>query len=179
MSRWYGTGPGGVNINYSEKLWGLPADQLSPDVATRRLGGMTLRSLLVELVRPHRKARHIDGAFLYPLGGYGELPAALAARLPPGAAHLEHEAAGFDVDRDRIVRVRFAGREAVEVGDRLVATLPLTILVRLLGRVVPEGARRHRSASGACASCSSVSRGNASPRARRSISPPRRSASRA
>jgi len=30
-------------LNYSEKLWGLPAAQLSPNIATRRLKGMTLR----------------------------------------------------------------------------------------------------------------------------------------
>jgi protoporphyrinogen oxidase len=35
-----------ILLNYSAKLWGLPTDQLSPDVATRRLQGMTLRSLL-------------------------------------------------------------------------------------------------------------------------------------
>ena len=129
-------------LHYSEKLWGLPADQLSPDVATRRLSGMTLRSLLIELVTPRRKATHIDGRFLYPLDGYGELPDALAASLPPSSVRTGHEVTGFDIHDGRITRVLLAGRAAAEVGDRLVSTLPLTVLVRLLGATVPESARR-------------------------------------
>ena len=128
-------------INYSEKLWGLPAEQLSPDVATRRLSGMTLRSLVVELVAPRRKTSHIDGGFLYPLGGYGELPAALATGLPAGSVRTRHDVVGLDVRDDRIVRVRFADRPPVDVADRLVATLPLTVVVRLLGSAVPVAAR--------------------------------------
>ena len=44
-----------ILLNYSSKLWGLPTAELSPDVATRRLQGMTLRSLLYELVIPGRR----------------------------------------------------------------------------------------------------------------------------
>lgn len=129
-------------IDYSEKLWGLPAEELSPDIATRRLGGMTLRSLAVELLTPRMKVEHIDGRFLYPRDGYGELPAALAASLPPSALRTGHDVTGLDVERDRVVRVRIAGRPPIDVADRVVATLPLTVLVRLLGDVVPEPARR-------------------------------------
>ena len=133
-------------LNYSEKLWGLPAEQLSPDVATRRLSGMTLRSLLLELVAPWRKASHIDGAFLYPLDGYGELPAALAAGLPPGTLRTEHDVTGFDVHGDRVARIHFADRPSVDVADRVVATLPLTVLVRLLGRAVSPATHRAAAA---------------------------------
>ncbi|HXJ35103.1 MAG TPA: FAD-dependent oxidoreductase [Candidatus Eisenbacteria bacterium] len=129
-------------IHYSEKLWGLPAEQLSPDIATRRLSGMTLRSLLVELLAPRRKVEHIDGRFLYPLGGYGELPAALAASVPARSLRTEHDVSGFEVRDDRITAIHLKGRPSVEVADRLVSTLPVTVLVRLLGDVVPETARR-------------------------------------
>jgi protoporphyrinogen oxidase len=132
-------------IDYSEKLWGLPADQLSPDIATRRLSGMTLRSLVVELLAPRRKTEHIDGRFLYPLGGYGELPAALAAALPDGTIRTRHDVDGLDVYAGRIARVHFADRPPLAVDGHLVSTLPLTILVRLLGTAVPEPARRAAS----------------------------------
>ena len=60
-----------ILLNYSAKLWGLPTDQLSPDVATRRLQGMTLRSLMTELLFPGAKTEHVDGSFLYPDSGTG------------------------------------------------------------------------------------------------------------
>jgi protoporphyrinogen oxidase len=132
-------------IHYSEKLWGLPAEQLSPDIATRRLSGMTLRSLVLEMLAPHRKTEHIDGRFLYPRGGYGELPAALAAGVPREALRTEHDVLGFAVRDGRITAIELAGRPRVDVPDRLVCTLPLTILVRLLGDAVPEAARHAAS----------------------------------
>lgn len=127
-------------IDYSEKLWGLPAEQLSPDIATRRLSGMTLRSLAIELLAPRRKVTHIDGRFLYPRGGYGDLTDALAATLPAGTIRTGHDIVGLDVERDRIARVRLADRPPIAIDDRVVATLPLTILTRLLGDAVPESA---------------------------------------
>jgi hypothetical protein len=97
-------------------------------------------------VAPHRTVQHIDGRFLYRVDGYGALPAALAATLPRCAIRTEHDVVGFDVDGDRLARIRFAGRPSVEVEGRVVATLPLTILVRLLGDTVPELARRAAAA---------------------------------
>lgn len=128
-------------LNYSEKLWGLPADQLAPEIATRRLRGMTLRSLLRELVLPGRKSTHIDGRFLYPREGYGEIPAALAAHVPRGALCTGYDVVGVDCRDGRVERVRFAAHPPLEVAGRVISTLPLTVLVRLLGEVVPESAR--------------------------------------
>jgi protoporphyrinogen oxidase len=130
-----------ILLNYSAKLWGLPTDQLSPDVATRRLQGMTLRSLLYELVFPGGKTEHIDGSFLYPRGGYGRIVDALAGALPAESIHT-----GFAVERlecggGALRRIHFSGGRARDVHDRVVSTLPLPFLVGLLGDALPEPAR--------------------------------------
>jgi protoporphyrinogen oxidase len=80
-----------ILLNYSEKLWGLPAPQLSPDVATRRLSGMTLRSLFFELLMQGKKTTHIDGSFLYPRQGYGRITDSLASKLPVTSIRVGHE----------------------------------------------------------------------------------------
>jgi protoporphyrinogen oxidase len=129
-------------ISYTEKLWGLPAGALAPDVATRRLAGLGLRSLFFELFLPRRRAAHLDGAFLYPRSGYGSLAERLAARLPADCLAAAHEVAGFDCDGGSIRAVRFAGRPAIAVPGRVVSTLPLTALVRCLGDALPAAARR-------------------------------------
>ncbi len=132
-----------ILLNYSAKLWGLPTDQLSPDIATRRLQGMTLRSLLHELVFPGGKTEHIDGSFLYPRGGYGRIAEALADALPEESIH-----AGFAVERlecassgRAVRRVHFSGGRVRDVEDGVVSTLPLPLLVGLLGGALPESAR--------------------------------------
>lgn len=130
-----------ILLNYSAKLWGLPCDQLSPDVATRRLQGMTLRSLLHELVVPGRKTEHVDGSFLYPRGGYGQIANALVRTLPPESVRTGCEIVALDCEDGVVTRVRLSGGRTVEAPDRVVSTLPLTMLVKFLGSAVPEEAR--------------------------------------
>ncbi len=129
-------------ISYTEKLWGLPAGALAPEVATRRLAGLGLRSLLVELLLPRRRRGHLDGSFLYPRRGYGALATRLAARLPAGCVATAHEVVGFDCDGGAIRAIRFADRPSFAVRGRVVSTLPLTALVRCLGDALPAPARR-------------------------------------
>lgn len=135
-------------LDYSEKLWGLPASELAPDVATSRLSGLTFRALLVELFLPGRKSAHLDGGFLYPHSGYGAICGAIASRLPPDRIHREHEVAGLEVAAGRIRAVRFKAAPPREVMGRVVNTLPLSLVTTLLGASVPEGV--HRAAASLC-----------------------------
>ena len=128
-------------LDYSEKLWGLPASQLSPDVATRRLHGMNVRSLLTEMFLPARKAQHIDGDFLYPRGGYGRIVDRLVERLPETSLRPGAEVTSLACEGGRVRRLRFADGGSVDVAGRVVATLPLTRLVDLLGDAVPGRVR--------------------------------------
>jgi len=130
-----------ILLNYSAKLWGLPTDQLSPDIATRRLQGMTLRSLLYELVFPGGKTEHIDGTFLYPRGGYGRIADALAAALPPESIHTGFAVERLECEGGAVRRIHFSGGGARDIEDRVVSTLPLPFLVGLLGGALPEPVR--------------------------------------
>jgi protoporphyrinogen oxidase len=129
-------------IEYSEKLWGLPARELAPDAATRRLSGLALKALLIELFLPGRRSAHLDGAFLYPRPGYGAICDGLAAALPKESVHLEHEVLSLHVEEGRVRLVAFKGRAPLAVAGRLVSTLPLTGIARLLGASLPEAAQR-------------------------------------
>ncbi len=130
-----------ILLNYSEKLWGLPSDQLSPDIATRRLQGMTLRSLLYELVFPGAKTEHVDGSFLYPRRGYGQIADALVRALPSESIRTGFEVVAVECGDGALRRIRTAGGQTVDVQDRVVSTLPLPLLVKLLGDAAPEPAR--------------------------------------
>jgi protoporphyrinogen oxidase len=128
-------------LDYSEKLWGLPAERLSADIATRRLAGMTLRTLLIELFRPSRKTAHIDGDFLYPRGGYGRIAEVLARALPPESVRTEHHVVGIECSGGRATSIRFQDGLRASVPGRMVSTLPLTESSALLGDALPRGAR--------------------------------------
>jgi len=131
-----------ILLNYSEKLWGLPAAELSADIATRRLQGMTLRSLVVELLSPKRKTTHIDGSFIYPRGGYGQIAEALEHALPSAAIHTKHEITMLECRRGIVTRIGLANGSWIAPRGRIISTLPLGLLVRQLREQVSEQARR-------------------------------------
>lgn len=133
-------------INYSTKLWGLPAHQLSPAVATRRLAGMKVSSLMREFIFRSDVTEHIDGKFLYPRLGYGMITEALAARIPPESLCTGKEVCAMDCEGGRIRRIHFTGGDVFEPPDRVVSTLPLVQLVRFLRNALPQAA--HDASSG-------------------------------
>jgi protoporphyrinogen oxidase len=130
-----------ILLNYSAKLWGLPTDQLSPDIATRRLQGMTLRSLLYELVFPGAKTEHVDGSFLYPRKGYGQIVEALVRTLPSESIRTGFEVTAAECDDGVVRRIHFAEGQTLDVRGHVVSTLPLPLLVSLLGDALPAPAR--------------------------------------
>ncbi len=77
-------------IGYSEKLWGVGAHQLMPEVSGGRLKGLNARTMLHELLRGKaEKTEHLDGSFYYPRQGYGQIADRLARNI--GAEHIRTE----------------------------------------------------------------------------------------
>ncbi len=121
-------------INYSEKLWGQPADTLSPDVSGERLDGLNLRSLMRDLLF-RRHSEHLDGAFYYPRYGFGQITDALASRI--NHIHLSKRATKILHENDRISTIVFDNGEQVN-GGRVISTIPITTFLRMLEPAPPE-----------------------------------------
>jgi len=125
-------------LNYTEKLWGTSADQLSPRVAGDRLEGLDLKTFLLEAFGGAKdKARHLDGSFYYPRHGYGQIAEATADAL--GREHIRTDARITKLSHDgtRIRRVTVNDAEPIGV-NTVVSTLPLTLVLRLLDPPPPE-----------------------------------------
>jgi protoporphyrinogen oxidase len=127
-----------ILLNYSAKLWGLSPDQLSPDVATRQLQRMTLRSLLNELVMPGSRA---EDSFLYPRRGYGQIADALVRALPPESISTGREVVALGCENGVVSRIHCSGGRTQDVPDRIVSTLPLPLLAKMLCDALPDEAR--------------------------------------
>ncbi len=128
-------------LDYSAKVWGLPADQLSVDVATRRLNGLNLRTLVSELIAPRKRAGNLDGHFLYPKNGFGEIATTLAAALPPDSVKTGQEVTRIECQDAAVRRIHFASVPPADVPGRMVSTLPLNLLIEFLGDAVSETVR--------------------------------------
>jgi len=125
-------------LNYTEKLWGADATELSPRVAGDRLEGLDLATFLLEAFGgTTEKARHLDGSFYYPKHGYGQIAEATADAL--GREHIRTGARITRLAHDgtRVRRVTINNAEPVGVST-VVSTLPLTLVLRLLDPPPPD-----------------------------------------
>lgn len=120
-------------LPYTEKLWGLPCEELSPNVGTRRLTGLSPLTMLYEAFLGRRmKSRHLDGHFLYPSLGYGSITEALAQAIGRTKIRCGCRIAGLETSADCITAYILADGQRESVYGPIVCTLPLTSVARML-----------------------------------------------
>ena len=127
-------------FNYSEKLWGAPANELSPTVAGNRLSGLDLRTFIAESVLRGRSGSHVEGRFFYPRFGIGAIAEALAASCGEAAVRTESRITRLWHDGGLIRGIEINGKERVEAAS-VVSSLPLTLTLRILDPPPPPEVR--------------------------------------
>jgi protoporphyrinogen oxidase len=126
-------------LNYSRKLWGIPCENLSPQVSGGRLNGLDLRQFLTHTVLGRRRdRRNADGRFYYPTRGIGMLTDALARSFGRDSIRTGAEVRRLchDETRIRAVVVEGLGRVAV---DAVASTLPIERLLLMMDPPPAEG----------------------------------------
>ncbi len=129
--------------SYSEKLWGIPCDQLDADFAAQRIKKFSLGEAVKAAVGLG-KGRHktLVDQFAYPTGGTGMVYERMAAAVARFGGHVHL--------RTPVRRIVHAGGVvggleladgAVRHFDHVVSTMPLTLLVGGLGNL-PDHVRR-------------------------------------
>ena len=100
---------------YVEKLWGVPPDQLSGELARRRVSAAGPVAIARKLIR----ARQGATTFLYPRRGFGQISEALAAAATAAGADIRLSSPVEDLD----------GLDA----GLVFSTLPVTALAAMAG----------------------------------------------
>jgi len=126
--------------SYSEKVWGIPCSQISPDFASQRIAGLSfwgaVRNALVASRRglPAR-VRTLVAAFQYPRGGSGMIYDRWAdlVRSRGGTILTGREVAAWNLSPDgkRVESVDVAGPGGVEkiFGREFISTVPINELI--------------------------------------------------
>jgi protoporphyrinogen oxidase len=128
---------GAFLLNYSEKLWGVPASRLSPVASGRRLRGLNAKTFFVECLRgANVRTQHLDGSFYYPIGGIGEIAGAFARACPGESLHVNAPIAAIEHDGRRLRALR-AGNRMSTIRGGVVSTIPITTLARALSPAPP------------------------------------------
>ena len=127
-------------IPFSERLWGMKGSELSPDIAGRRLPGFSVLGLMKDLLFGAKSSDHLEGRFLYPRLGYGQISDRMADKLSKGNLLYGKRVIGFTANDDRIVSVRINdGATEYEIKPEVVInTLPITQVVQMLEPTPPQ-----------------------------------------
>lgn len=138
--------------DYTEKVWGVPCDQIGADWGAQRIKGLSVGKTLLHAVKalfPQRKTirqketeTSLIGEFLYPKLGPGELWETVAdeVRRLGGEIRLNAKVSAFEKSGENVSSVRYAedGNEKVLPGDYFLSTMPVKDLIGDLPDVPAE-----------------------------------------
>ncbi|MBL4716468.1 MAG: FAD-dependent oxidoreductase [Bacteroidia bacterium] len=124
-------------LNYSEKLWGIPPDQLSVQVSGKRLKGLTIKTLLKELIGSNTaKTKHLDGSFYYPDFGIGQIMDCLAEKCSSENIKLNKRVSKIRHENFIPGSIEFTDGSSTKA-NQIISTLPISILLEILEPAPP------------------------------------------
>lgn len=119
---------------YTEKVWGIPCDQIQADWAAQRIRGLSFVSAVMDAVVPTKSSKTLIREFDYPTLGPGMLWDRMeqAVTAGGGQVRLGTAVAGLRHDCSRVTGVvlRQGGRDTEIQADQFLCTMPLSELVR-------------------------------------------------
>ncbi|MGP8174774.1 MAG: NAD(P)/FAD-dependent oxidoreductase [Terracidiphilus sp.] len=140
--------------SYTEKVWGVPCNEISAEWGAQRIKGLSLKGVVAHFLKKIFGPRHsgdiaqkktetsLIEKFLYPKLGPGQLweHAADLVRAAGGEIHLGIQIDRIHVKGNKVVSVEGvngAGERAAFAGDYFFSTMPVRDLVRGLSAPVP------------------------------------------
>jgi len=140
---------------YTEKLWGVPCDQISSEWGAQRIKGLSVTKAVLDMCRrllplgaKAATETSLIRRFMYPKFGPGQMwsEVARAVQEAGGEIHLGHEVVGLTQDRSKItgvqVREMASGRLTQVAGDHFFSTMPIKDLVVGFGTSPSQEVRR-------------------------------------
>jgi protoporphyrinogen oxidase len=140
--------------SYTEKVWGVPCNEISAEWGAQRIKGLSLKGVVAHFLKKIFGPRHsgdiaqkktetsLIEKFLYPKLGPGQLweHAADLVRAAGGEIHLGIQIDRIHLDGNKVVSVEGvneAGKRVKYVGDYFFSSMPVRDLVRGLSAPVP------------------------------------------
>lgn len=127
---------------YSEKVWGLPCDQMSGDWVSQRSKGMSLVTAVKDAVIPSRgKVVSLIDEFMYPEGGFGRFSERMAGAIQATGNQIRLGAGVERVHREgnRVTGVTVRTEKGTELvqAENYISSIPLTLLAKIIDPAPP------------------------------------------
>ena len=147
--------------DYTEKVWGVPCDQISAEWGAQRIKGISIGKAILHAarsLRPKRSKENNDISqkgtetsliekFLYPRLGPGQLWEEVARQVRKQGAevHLHQQVVAIRKEGDRIIAVEtvneMTGERDVYSGDYFFSTMPVKELIASMDDPVPANVK--------------------------------------
>lgn len=131
-------------INYTEKIWGIPASTIHPDWAAQRISGLNLLSVLKNALfisKDKGTPKSLVDEFYYPQFGTGLIYRRIAERLEETGSkvHIKSEPTAIRHDGKRILEVdlKVDGEMVTVKPSNLVESIPINHFLKLLDPAPP------------------------------------------
>ena len=125
-------------INYTEKLWGLYPDRLSPKISGNRIRNLNFSSLIkMYLLNRNSRTKHLDGSFLYPKHGYGTIFNSISDLVGVENINLNSTITKIKHNNYKLENIMINNNQVINT-KKIVSTLPINILIKLLDPRPPE-----------------------------------------
>jgi protoporphyrinogen oxidase len=127
---------------YSEKVWGLPCDQMSGDWVSQRTKGMSIVTAVKDAIVPSKgKVVSLIDEFMYPKYGFGRFSERMADRITELGNEVRLGAGVEKVHREgnKVVAVTLATENGPErvVAENYISSIPLTVLAKIVEPAAP------------------------------------------
>jgi protoporphyrinogen oxidase len=133
--------------SYTEKLWGIPCDQIQAEWAAQRIRGLSLASALRNAVFPHKKGvlKTLITKFNYPKYGPGMMYEKMAENIEKASGQILKETEVIRINHansrvNSIILKNSSGSETEYTAQQFVSSMPITALIKRLCPAAPPEA---------------------------------------
>ena len=127
---------------YTEKVWGIPCNQIRADWAAQRIQNLSLKQAVINALFGSQNAKSLIKTFDYPRLGPGMMWERCQELLEEKGSpiHLHTEVVKVDREGTRITRViAKRGEETLELtGDHFINSMPVSLLMHRLDPAPPD-----------------------------------------
>ncbi len=127
---------------YTEKVWGMPCDQIRSDWAFQRISGLSLTSAISNALLGTGNAKSLIDAFHYPVQGPGMMWQRFKDRITAagGRFYFNTAAIGLVAENDQIVRVvcEQGGTRLELPATHVISSMALGLLSSTITPTAPE-----------------------------------------
>jgi protoporphyrinogen oxidase len=135
-------------LNYTEKIWGIPCNQISPDWATQRIKDLSLLEIILNTIKSSPKGpKTLVDTFYYPDQGTAMIYQAMAEQViktQPDSIHTNTHPIAIKHNGTTIQSITSlsGGTEQVVAPDHVISTMPITEMIALLSPSAPQAVLR-------------------------------------